>query len=291
MSLLPFPAAWRRRAARALASACALALALGGVPTASVQAAPSREPVTLNFVNAEIEGVARAMGAILDRQIVVDPRVRGQITLYSEQPLPPQQAYLNFLAALRGVGFTVVEVAGLYKVVPEADAKLQTGTVSVGGVSRSGDQIITQIFRLQHESANNLVAILRPLISPNNTINANPGNNTLVITDYADNLQRLAKMIAAIDVAPGTDVEVIPLRHAVAVGLVQGDDGQAVLAEGAAFPGDGAFRFFQHRGVLLTSLYHAPGGLSSGAGRSQFFPLSQGDGAGADSPAPGCGCA
>mgnify|MGYP002784859629 CR=1 FL=1 len=219
MSLLPFPAAWRRRAARALASACALALALGGVPTASVQAAPSREPVTLNFVNAEIEGVARAMGAILDRQIVVDPRVRGQITLYSEQPLPPQQAYLNFLAALRGVGFTVVEVAGLYKVVPEADAKLQTGTVSVGGVSRSGDQIITQIFRLQHESANNLVAILRPLISPNNTINANPGNNTLVITDYADNLQRLAKMIAAIDVAPGTDVEVIPLRHAVAADL------------------------------------------------------------------------
>ena len=110
-----------------------------------------------------------------------------------------REAYLNYLAALRGLGFTVVEIGGLLKVVPEADAKLQTGTVSVGDVSRRGDQIITQIFRLNHENANNLVPVLRPLISPNNTINANPGSNTLVITDYADNLQRIAKIIAALD--------------------------------------------------------------------------------------------
>ena len=58
---------------------------------------------------------------------------------------------------------------------------------------------MTQIFRLNHENANNLVPVLRPLISPNNTINANPGNNTLVITDYADNLQRIGKIIAALD--------------------------------------------------------------------------------------------
>jgi general secretion pathway protein D len=227
MSLFVFHPPGSGRAARLKAMAGALVLALllaAAAPIALAQQqasrGPSREPVTLNFVNAEIEGVARAMGAILDRQIIVDPRVKGQITLYSEQALPPREAYLNFLAALRGLGFTVVEVAGLLKVVPEADAKLQTGTVSIGGeVSRRGDQIITQIFRLQHESANNLVTVLRPLISPNNTINANPGNNTLVITDYADNLQRLAKMIAAIDVPNSTDVEVLPLAYAVASDL------------------------------------------------------------------------
>ena len=216
------PAA-RIRGTRALATASALALLLTSLPGTVTGQVPGtgskKEPVTLNFVNAEIEGVARAIGAILDRQIVVDPRVKGQITLYSEQALTPREAYLNFLTSLRGLGFTVVEAGGLLKVVPEADAKLQTGTVSVGPVSRSGDQIITQIFRLQHESANNLVTVLRPLISPNNTINANPGNNTLVITDYAENLQRLAKMIAAIDVPASTDVEVIPLKHAVAPDL------------------------------------------------------------------------
>lgn len=174
------------------------------------------EAVTLNFVNAEIEGVARAMGAILRQQFVVDPRVKGNITLYSEEPLSPREAYLNFLAALRGMGFTVVEVGGLYKVVPEADAKLQTGTVAIGETNRRGDQILTQIFRLNHENANNLVPVLRPLISPNNTINANPSNNTLVITDYADNLQRIGRIIAAMDIPATGDIEVIMLKHAVA---------------------------------------------------------------------------
>jgi general secretion pathway protein D len=174
------------------------------------------EPVTVNFVNADIEGVTRAMAAILKQQFVVDPRVKGTITLYSEEPLTPREAYLNFLAALRGLGFTVVESGGIFKVVPEADAKLQAGTVSIGDVSRRGDQVITQIFRLNHESANNLVPVLRPLISPNNTINANPGNNSLVITDYADNLQRIGKIIAAMDTPAAGEVEVIPLQHAVA---------------------------------------------------------------------------
>jgi len=205
------------------ATTVAAALLLGSMPMrlAVAQQTPSAarfrgEPVTLNFVNAEIEGVARAMSAILRQQFIVDPRVRGTITLYSEEALTPREAYFNFLAALRGLGFTVVEVNGLYKIVPEADAKLQTGTVDVGSAGRRGDQILTQIFRLNHENANNLVPVLRPLISPNNTINANPGNNTLVITDYADNLQRIGKIIAAMDVPASGDVEVITLRYAVA---------------------------------------------------------------------------
>jgi len=175
--------------------------------------------VTVNFVNADIEAVTRAMGAMIERQIIVDPRVKGTITVYSEQPVSVREAYLNYLAALRGLGFTLVDSAGLLKVVPEADAKLQTGTVSIGAPGVRGDQVLTQIFKLNHENPNNLVAVLRPLISPNNTINANPGNNTLVITDYADNLQRIARIIAALDTPNATDVEVIPIRHGVASDL------------------------------------------------------------------------
>ncbi len=176
-------------------------------------------PVTLNFVNADVEAVSRAFALMIDRQILVDPRVKGVITVYSEQPMPVREAYLQYLAALRGLGFAIVDNAGLLKVVPEADAKLQAGTVSVGPVNQRGDQVITQIFRLTHENPNNLVAVLRPLISPNNTINANPGNSTLVITDYADNLSRIAKIIAALDQPAATDVEVVPLQHAIASDL------------------------------------------------------------------------
>ncbi|NDC62164.1 MAG: type II secretion system protein GspD, partial [Betaproteobacteria bacterium] len=101
---------------------------------------------------------------------------------------------------------------------PEAEAKLQGGQSAVVATPTppNNAQVMTQIFKLNHENANNLVAVLRPLISPNNTINVNPGSNALVITDYADNLQRLGKIIASLDLATATDLEVIPLQHAIA---------------------------------------------------------------------------
>ncbi len=160
------------------------------------------------------------MAAITRHDIVVDPRVKGTMNLPTEKPVSPAAAFNQFLATLRLSGYTVVDSGGLLKVVPEADAKLQGGKVQTEPASGAGNsQIVTQIFRLSYESANNLVPILRPLISPNNTINVNPGNNSLVITDYADNLQRMGRIIAALDVTNATDVEVLPLKHAIASDL------------------------------------------------------------------------
>ncbi|MEY2860181.1 MAG: type secretion system protein GspD, partial [Pseudomonadota bacterium] len=189
---------------------------------AQTQAATKRgEPVTLNFNGAEIEAVARTIATMTGRNVVVDPRVKGVMTLVTDKPVSTAVAYNQFLAMLRLQGYTVVQADGLDKVVPEAEAKLQSSSVSIaegnGGVA--GNQLVTQIIKLQHENANNLVAVLRPLISPNNTINVNPGNNALVITDYADNLKRLGRIVAALDVPNATDLEVIPLKHASATDL------------------------------------------------------------------------
>src|SRR5450830_1656226 len=180
------------------------------------------EAVTLNFSNADIEAVARTMATITGTNVVVDPRVKGTLTLVTDKPVSRRAAMNQFQAALRLQGFTMVESAGLYKVVPEADAKLQSGAVTVSDAAIGGalgNQITTQIFKLNFESANNLVAVLRPLISPNNTINVNPGTNSLVITDYADNLRRMARIIAAVDVSNATDVEILPLKYAIATDL------------------------------------------------------------------------
>jgi general secretion pathway protein D len=179
----------------------------------------SSEGVTLNFVNAEIAEVARTMGVMTNRAIVVDPRVKGTMNLSSDKPLTTAAALNQFMVAIRLQGFTIVESSGIFKVVPEADAKLQGGTVTTSQPKVNGNQIVTQIFRLNYETANNLVPVLRPLISPNNTINVNPGNNSLIITDYADNLQRMARIIATLDVSSASDVEIIPLKHAIAVDL------------------------------------------------------------------------
>jgi general secretion pathway protein D len=213
MTALAFPTLAR------LALAGALAAGAPAHAGALRRHAPAPETYTIDFPVIEAEAAARAMATILGRPIVVDPRVKGSVRLFSDAPVTRAQAFALFQAALRGAGDAVVESDGLLRVVPEADAKLQAGVVLVGGVAHQGEQVLTQVFRLSYESVVNLVPVLRPLISANNTINANAGNNTLVITDYANNLARLGELIAALDTPSATDVEVIPLQHALATDL------------------------------------------------------------------------
>jgi general secretion pathway protein D len=240
MSMNHTPRKLQRATAVALAAVLAVPAPLWAQPTPAPAAAPAAAPVpavtaspvrppgpvspamrssarvTLNFVNADIEAVTRAFAAMIDRQIVVDPRVKGSVTVYSEQPLTIREAYLTYLSALRGLGFAVVDSAGVLKVLPEADARLQATPVVTGSAGARAGQILTQIFTLKHENPNNLVPILRPLITANNTINVNPGTSSLIITDYAENLQRLATIITTLDQPSTTDFEVVPLEHAVA---------------------------------------------------------------------------
>ncbi|MEX3547896.1 MAG: type II secretion system secretin GspD [Burkholderia sp.] len=174
--------------------------------------------VTLNFVNADIDQVAKAIGAATGKTIIVDPRVKGQINLVSDKSVPEDQALKTLQSALRMQGFSLLQDHGVLKVVPEADAKLQGVPTYVGNTPRAnGDQIVTQVFELHNESANNLLPVLRPLISPNNTVTAYSANNRLVVTDYADNVRRIAQIIADVDNAAGTQVVVVSLRNANAI--------------------------------------------------------------------------
>ena len=179
--------------------------------------------LTINLVNADIASAVQAVAAATGRNFIVDPRVKGQVTLQFEKPVPPQKVFQALLTQLRLAGFAVVEHDGVFQVVPEADAKLQSGPVGVGlapsHIPGRGDQVVTQIFQLRNASANSLLPVLRPLISPNNTINVSPSGNALVVTDYADNLKRIARIIAALDVPTGTEVTVVPLTYAVASDL------------------------------------------------------------------------
>ena len=180
--------------------------------------APANDSVMLNFVNAEIDSVVRAIGQYTERTFVIDPRVKGTISLVTERPVTKQQAFDQLLSALRLQGFTIVQTGSVMRVVPEADAKLQGGTVvAPRSQNPGGDQLVTQVFRLQYESATAMVPILRPLIAPNNTISAYPQNNTLVITDYAENLRRIQRIIESIDTPATSDVEMIPVKFGLAM--------------------------------------------------------------------------
>ncbi|MEZ5730060.1 MAG: secretin N-terminal domain-containing protein [Burkholderiaceae bacterium] len=188
---------------------------VGAFPSGTRAQGP--DAVTLNFKDADIDSVVGAFGHLLDRTFVIDPRVRGKITVETPRPVTRAEAYRLLLAALRLQGFAVVEAGSLSKVIPEADAKLQSGPVTASRTTTTGgDQVVTQIFRLNYESASALVPVLRPLIAPNNTIVAYPNNNSLVVTDYANNLRRIARIIATLDSPSTSPLEVIPVRNGLA---------------------------------------------------------------------------
>lgn len=204
------------RAMRSLACSAALALIVGvaHVPAAVAAQDTGDEPVQLNLVDTDIGGVLRMAARFTGRQFLVDPRVTGKMTVVSDGPVSRTQAYQLLLGALRMRGFAVVENGGVSRVVPQADAKLLGGRVGSGG---AGGEIATRTFALRYENAAALVAVLRPMISPDNPISANPGNNTLVITDYADNLDRIARVIASVDTPAGMDTDVVKLQQGIAV--------------------------------------------------------------------------
>jgi general secretion pathway protein D len=193
-----------------------LAFALALCATAPSAAEPQEELVSLNFVNADIQEVIRAISQISKKNFLVDPRVKGTINIVSATPVSPALGYDILLSALRLQGYAAVESAGVTKIIPEADAKLHIDSLSQG---RGGDKLVTRVFILKYESASQLVNVVRPMIAPNNVVVAYPSSNALVVTDYASSVKRIEKLIESID-QPNADAPmIIPVKNASALDL------------------------------------------------------------------------
>jgi general secretion pathway protein D len=171
--------------------------------------------VTLNFVNADIEAVIRTVSEITGRNFIIDPKVKGTVNIISTQPVSRDLVYPTLLSALRLQGIAAVEGEGVVRIVPETDAK-QYG----GSGKASGDQLITKVIPLRYESATPMVGILRPLVSQNNSVLAFPGSNALVITDYAENMKRLERVVASLDQPPAGEPLMVQLKNASALDMV-----------------------------------------------------------------------
>ncbi|MEO8754198.1 MAG: type II secretion system secretin GspD [Casimicrobiaceae bacterium] len=212
----PFVRTLRRSKALAFCwCAGLLAAALMVLPASAAD-----DTVTLNFVNADIDAVVKAVAEITGRNFVIDPKIKGTVNIISARPVPRSLVYPTLLSALRLQGVVAVEGNGVTKLVMETDAKMHGSEVTQGAVAGGGDRLVTQVVTLRFESAQQLVNVLRPLITPNNTIAAFPGTNALIITDYAENLRRIAKIIASLDQPPSGEPMVVTLKYASALDLV-----------------------------------------------------------------------
>ena len=181
----------------------------------SLPALAAEEKVTLNFVNSDLESTLKAVTIITGKNFVIDPKLKGTVNIVSSQPVERNLILPIVQSALRQQGITLIDNGTVVKVIAEADAKQQGSPVIVGaGKVGTGDKFVTQVYPLQYESANQLAQVLRPLLSPNSVIAAYQAGNVLVISDYAENLARINRMIEHIDHAPNSDVVAIPVKYA-----------------------------------------------------------------------------
>lgn len=202
---------WASTLCKTALSVCVAATACGVSP------AMAQVQIELNFNEARIESVAASVGAMLGKNVVVDPKVKGTMSLVSDTPVSPAVALSQLQAALRMHGYAMVDGGEVWKVLPEADAKSHATKVNAHA---QGSEVQTRVFKLQHENAAQVLNVVKPLVSPNNVVNVSTSSNALVVTDYADNLGRIGRLISALDQPATQELEILALEHAMASEMV-----------------------------------------------------------------------
>jgi general secretion pathway protein D len=175
--------------------------------------------VLLNFQAADIQAVVRTVAQMTGRNFLLDPRVKGQITIISSKPVPTRAAYEIFVSSLKAQGFSAVTgPGGVVKIVPVGEAK-QGADVFIKNVPGGGEQMATHVIVVEHASATQLIPLLRPLMAPTSQLSAYEPANALIITDYADNIRRMVLIVEKLDKEDSADVTVVPLKHASAADI------------------------------------------------------------------------
>ncbi|MCU7892574.1 MAG: type II secretion system secretin GspD [Candidatus Thiodiazotropha sp. (ex Ustalcina ferruginea)] len=179
------------------------------------------EQITLNLNNADIKALIKTVSEHTGKNFVIDPRVKGKVTVISAHPMESDEFYQVFLSILEVHGYSTIPSGDVIKVVPDVKAK-QGGIPTIDAIGQlPGDQIVTRIIQVKNVTSAQLVPILRPLIPQEGHLAAYPNTNILIISDRRQNVDRLMKIIKQIDQVSNSSIEVITLQHASAAEVVR----------------------------------------------------------------------
>ena len=198
-----------------------LAVALIAVSSVAVAASQNNEAgITFNLKDADLATVIATVAEFTGKNFIVDPRVKGKVTVISSKPMNANEVYQTFLSLLDVHNFTAVPMGNVIKIVPSVNAK-QIGGSEMMKRGAKGDEMVTRVIDVKNVSSAQLVPILRPLVPQHGHMAAYAATNVLIISDSAANVDRLLSIIERIDVASASDLEIMPLKHASATEVVR----------------------------------------------------------------------
>lgn len=179
------------------------------------------EKVRLNFKGADIQAVITSVAEVTGKNFIVDPRVKGKVTIISSRAMDSREIYQVFLSVLDVHGYTAVPAGKTIKILPDADAKHNSIPAASDDKPGLGDEAVTRVLEVEHVAAAQLVPILRPLVPPQGHLAAYPQSNMLIISDRAGNIDRILQIIKRIDQPSSGEIEIIQLQYAAASDLVR----------------------------------------------------------------------
>ena len=178
------------------------------------------EEVTLNFSDADLVAVINSVSQITGKNFIIDPRVKGKVTVVSSKPLNEDEVYNVFLSVLQVHGFATVPTKNAIKIIPDATAK-QNAAPFTNSNREPEDQLITRVLKINYINAAQLVPILRPLVAQQGHLAAYATTNVLIISDRASNIQRIERIIREMDRKTDSEIEIVKLQHAFAAEVVR----------------------------------------------------------------------
>lgn len=172
----------------------------------------------INLRDGEIQALAEQVSMITGRTLILDPAVRGQVTVISAEPLDADGVWTLFQSVLRVYGFAVLQTGPVWRVVPQATTNQGAALERVAG---STQDLVTRLIRLRNLSSADAARVLKPLVASFGYLEAVPSPNAIIITDYADNVRRVQDLALMLDSGDGTASDSITLQNAPAKDVAQ----------------------------------------------------------------------
>ncbi len=182
--------------------------------SASNVIAASGESWRVNLNGADIRAFISQVSEMTGKSFIIDPRVKGKVTVMSTEEISAEGVYELFESVLSVHGFISVKSNGVTKILPNNNAKQSPLPFVKGNTRAKGDTLMTKVIRVKNTSAPDMVPILRPMVPQYGHLAAIRSANTLIISDHVENIKRIEKLISQIDGVQISELEVLQLEHA-----------------------------------------------------------------------------
>lgn len=179
-------------------------------PLHATEKLPLGQQWTLNMKDAELRDLVNEVGQITGKTMILDPRLNGKVTVQSSTAMNQEGIYSLFLTALRSQGYVAMDQGDRVLILPVAEAKTKAHVQASG----ASEEFVTQVIELHNANASEVAAAVRPLVAVDAYMAPSTTSNALIVSDSANNVQRIRQVVGELDNAGGRQFNILQLKHA-----------------------------------------------------------------------------